>query len=197
MVDAMVKGGALHFKRISVSVFAPIPFICFSILFGADAVFPSILAAVLHECGHLVAILLCGMGVKEMRICPFGGEIVTKREAPDYPSGIAVALAGIAVNLLLACFFFLPHPSVFTVRLAGSSLMLALFNLLPIKTLDGGAALLAGLRMLVPLSADAVMKVFSRVFLTLLVCFGLATVFFSGFNPTLLLLSTYLFLDLF
>ncbi len=92
-----------------------------------------LLAAALHELGHLTALRAVRGSGAAVRLGVFGAEIVL----PPLPAGRAalVALAGPALNLLAAA---LPLPAVFR----AVSLLLGVFNLLPLRPLDGGQLLL-------------------------------------------------------
>ena len=101
--------------------------------------------AALHEAGHLAAMAV-------LRIRPSGVSLTAagmRIERPpglqvSFPREIAVALAGPAVSLLLAGLFYALHravPSRLTPDLSLLNLGFGLFNLLPVRQLDGGRAL--------------------------------------------------------
>lgn len=102
----------------------------------------TLLAAALHEGGHLLAALLCRVKIQSIRIYPFGAEIRPAPSLRSYGKDAVLALAGGAVNLLCALLFF-HSPDEKTRFFALSSLTLGLLNLLPVDGLDGGAVLLA------------------------------------------------------
>ncbi len=99
---------------------------------------PFVFAAVLHEVGHLLALLSMGVPIYSLKISCFGAVI----SAAPLSDGrqIVCSLAGPAVNLTLFCFTarFAPH-------FAAVNALLAAYNLLPIAPLDGGVALRSAL----------------------------------------------------
>ena len=104
----------------------------------------ALLACALHELGHYWAIRLLGSDVKLIRLTAIGAEMAVDRPLDYWQEGLA-ALAGPAVNLLLALVFCgWSRGQTF----AGLNLALALFNLLPVGRLDGGRALGCALALL-------------------------------------------------
>ncbi len=124
---------------------------------GAGEVLPLVLtAAVCHELGHLLALRWAGAGVSSFRLTAFGAEIRADTRYMPYWRELACVLAGPAVNLALAAVL---ARGAGAYALAGANLLLGSFNLLPIPSLDGGAAL----RLLVswrwdPMAADVVCR---------------------------------------
>ena len=99
---------------------------------------PILLAAALHEMGHLAAVYLLGGEIASFRITPFGGELRLRHpERLSYGRELLAVLAGPMVNLL--CALVLARFAAYT--LSGIHMTLALFNLLPLRLLDGGRAL--------------------------------------------------------
>ncbi|HEV3384562.1 MAG TPA: site-2 protease family protein [Gemmata sp.] len=135
--------------------------IAFNILF----IFAVFACVVLHEIGHALAARKYGIGTRHITLYPIGGVAALDR-MPEKPSReIAIALAGPAVNLVIAGTLFIG-------LLAGSSLISAdydviarnplarfvdyvfwanlvlfAFNLLPAFPMDGGRVLRALLAM--------------------------------------------------
>lgn len=110
-----------------------------ALLAGAGEVLPLVLLASLcHELGHLLALRLAGARVERMRLTAFGAELRADTRYLPYWREILCALAGPAVNLVLAVVLARVTGDYL---LAGANLVLGLFNLLPIPSLDGGSAL--------------------------------------------------------
>ena len=100
------------------------------LLFPLGLVAGILLAALIHECGHLIAVRLTGGRVLAIRLHAGGARIET---APMEPGKVAVcALAGPGAGALtIFAWRFFPE-----MALAG--LVQTVFNLLPIYPLDGG-----------------------------------------------------------
>lgn len=104
-----------------------------------------LLAAAMHECGHLAALALYRVPVDGLRLGGLGAVIYARGAARlSYGRELAVTLAGPTVNLVSA-----PLLATLSSRLAwdrgylfaGVHAVLGIYNLLPIPPLDGGRAL--------------------------------------------------------
>ncbi|MBQ7375324.1 MAG: hypothetical protein IJW52_00370 [Clostridia bacterium] len=99
----------------------------------------AIVAAALHECGHIIAAKLCGIPLVDMKLGIFGATLTTDRALCSYGKEILLALAGPATNLLcLALCSLLPIQCEAIELFCVASCGLAILNLLPIRELDGG-----------------------------------------------------------
>ena len=97
-------------------------------------------AAALHELGHCGALRLLGVPVTGLRIGIFGAELAADRRGLSYPGELAAVLAGPGANLLCALLLTVLGGTRWVV-FTGANLVLCVFNLVPVRPLDGGRAL--------------------------------------------------------
>lgn len=150
------------------------------------------LAAILHELGHLLMMLFCGVQVRAIRLRLFD-VLIQADEAPTFKADVLITLGGVAVNFLFALLLYpvgmkyaLPH------------FALGVFNLLPVMSLDGGHLLAIILdKRFSPRIVAITLKVTSFVFLLPLMTAGLYVLLNSGYNYSLLIISVYLIVLLF
>jgi Zn-dependent protease/CBS domain-containing protein len=172
-------------------------------LFGAGLTILVFLCVVLHELGHSLVARGFGIPVKDITLYPIGGVAVMGRRPETPLQELLVALAGPAVNVLLAVALWslapdlgpdwwqldeVPPPSLRTgwALLYGANIVLAVFNLLPAFPMDGGRVFRALLCWFVDLErATRVAVGVGRLFAVLLFLAGLA------YNPMLALLAVF------
>ncbi len=129
--------------RTRVSLFAlPSAFIMLW-LEGMEAFFVLVLSALLHEAGHLIAMKSRGYLVRRIDILPMGAVIVCPEGIPDRDETV-IAISGPLASVVCAVISFFLYSSVgsaVSLYAVAINLVLGMFNLLPIKKLDGGKAL--------------------------------------------------------
>jgi Zn-dependent protease len=129
--------------------------IAFQLMF----VFGVFFCVALHEVGHALAARVYGIGTRDITLYPLGG-VASLERIPEKPwREVAVALAGPAVNVVIALGLLIPvvvmanpavtlefsrySPEVFIGQMFSANLFLAAFNLLPCFPMDGGRVLRA------------------------------------------------------
>lgn len=113
---------------------------------------------VLHEMGHAVAARKLGIRTRDITLLPFGGAARRERIPEEPKHELWVALAGPAVNVVVAAVLYgwlaLTHgwapfgqlsaaSGLFVERLLLANISLALFNLIPAFPMDAGRAVRA------------------------------------------------------
>ena len=159
---------------------------------------------VLHEFGHVFAARRYGIKTSDVTLLPIGG-VASLERMPEKPSQeIFVALAGPAVNVVIALVLVLllgarfdlaqmaelqQATSTLTGRIAAANVALVIFNLIPAFPMDGGRVLRALLA--VPLGYTRATRVAATIGQGL--AFVFALVGLMG-NPLLILIAIFIFL---
>jgi len=107
---------------------------------------------VLHEFGHAFAAKAFGINTPDITLLPIGGVARLERMPEEPVQELIIAVAGPAVNLVIAgCFFLTGGSFIYPLTLSMGlrdlvltiNVMLLLFNLLPAFPMDGGRVLRA------------------------------------------------------
>ena len=166
---------------------------------------------VLHELGHALTARRYGIHTRDITLLPIGG-VARLERMPRVPrQELLVALAGPAVNVVLAALLYallwvtggVPRdeiyalgdtltPRVFVAQLIGVNVVLALFNMLPAFPMDGGRVLRALLAMRMRSYARAT-HLAARIGRALALLLGLAGLFWVQ-NPMLVLIALFVWL---
>ncbi len=156
-----------------------------------------LMAAAFHECGHLAAAKLLGIRLQLLELDLPGARLVTAGAIPSYLAEGALAGAGPCASLLLLA-FTMPHASPFFLTVSAVTLLLALFNLLPISGFDGGRMLHALLAAKVGMRvAGQALAISSYLCLLLLFSLSACLVLRYGENMMLALICATFFAKLF
>lgn len=154
-----------------------------------------LVAALLHELGHMAAAALLGV---KMRLCKAGMAGISLQydfSLVSHGREAIVCLAGPVVGVVI---FFLGYKNGVASYFAGASLGLTVLNLLPISFLDGGCALTAILSVF--LSPDKVWHIvrgLSFVFTILLWVLAIIMMLSTGGDISFICASVYLLYRLF
>jgi Zn-dependent protease/CBS domain-containing protein len=167
-----------------------------SLLFGC---------VVLHEFGHILAARRYGIRTPVVTLYPIGG-VASLERLPEKPAQeLVVALAGPAVNILIAAVLVLglgatldtddfaklqePGQERLAARLLVANVFLAVFNMIPAFPMDGGRVLRAVLAM--RLGAVKATRVATIIGQALAVALG-----FAGFfgNPILIFIAIFVYM---
>ena len=162
------------------------------------------LCVVLHEFGHVWAARRYGIRTSDVTLLPIGG-VASLERMPEKPGQeIVVALAGPAVNFVIALVLMVvvgarfdlsqvaqleQAQSTLTARVAAANIALAVFNLIPAFPMDGGRVLRALLA--IPLGYTQATRVAATIGQVLAIGFAFLGLF--G-NPLLVLIAVFIFL---
>ncbi len=101
-------------------------------------------AVILHEAGHWIALVSVGCSIQSVTLSFSGASMVTREPYLSYRKELRVFLAGPLAGLLgclLTWAYLRWHFTKGGMLFFSFNLLLSLFNLLPVKGLDGGGAL--------------------------------------------------------
>ena len=170
--------------RLRVSVIALPSLIVMLWLEGFLPFFILVFSAVLHETAHIAVMRILGYRARRIDILPMGALIVCP-EAIPFRDEAAIALAGPIASLTASAVGFIAFAvskNAYTIFFAIVNLMLALFNLLPVASLDGGKALFCLLQYKEKRSCARICTFASLFSKTLLIIIIALAVIFSGYN---------------
>ncbi len=108
-------------------------------------ILPLLFAVFMHEIGHLFVMWLRGTAPKRIKLIPASVQI-TKPITSGYKTDIIISLSGPIVNILLFGVFYynyLCYQNITTLYISLLNLIIGVFNLLPVRGLDGGSILYA------------------------------------------------------
>ncbi len=155
----------------------------------------SLIAMLIHEAGHIIAMHFVKSKPKEIDASHFGLLIVGKgKESPKQT--LLITFAGPLFNLLTFILFWIVFKTVESVTagyFAVINLILCLVNLLPLNSLDGGNITLILLTKLFGEKAKFIFSVVTVITASVLTAFSVFLFFKVAKNVSLLLLCIYLF----
>ena len=165
-----------------------------AVISPAEIVVSVLLAAALHECGHLLALRAYRVPVEGLRLSALGAVLYARgARRLSYGRELIVTLAGCGMNIfcgVLTALLALRLSWVEGFVLAGAHILLAAFNLLPIPPLDGARALyLIAAFFLGPLAGERIAAVTGLVCSLALVSAGVYVTAETGGGALFLLAS--------
>lgn len=163
---------------------------------------------VLHEYGHALAARRYGIPTRDITLLPIGGVARLERMPADPKQELVVAIAGPAVNLVIAallygvCLAFGINPMVeadhflhgradFVITLMWWNLVMIVFNMLPAFPMDGGRVLRALLAM--KLEYARATRVAATVGRGMALLFAYYAIFHSG-SPMLIVIAFFVWM---
>ena len=166
--------GKLTFRKgtLTVGLIPALLLISMLILQPAGMALTSLLAAVIHEGGHLFAAKRLKIPLRSLDIGPLGATIRVRGGLISYGKEFLLCAAGPAANFLSAgAVFILYRLSLcgekFTVDFCTVSMMLGILNLLPVESFDGGRILCCAVGVFFgPAAACSALRVFSFISVT-------------------------------
>ncbi|MBR6510413.1 MAG: hypothetical protein IKT38_07390 [Clostridia bacterium] len=137
----------MKFKIFSTKIYISFFFMAvFTVMLATDRtglILPLFFAIIMHECGHLFCMWAEDVSLKQIKIIPSGIQIISGFSG-EYKKDIKVALCGPIVNIALFVilyFNYLSFGNEQVLNYALLNLIIAIYNLLPVKGLDGGTIL--------------------------------------------------------
>ena len=167
---------------------------------------------VLHELGHALTARRYGIKTRDITLLPIGGVARLERMPREPRQELLVALAGPAVNVVLALWLYVivrvsgPLPAgelydidiissarAFLYQLCVVNVVLALFNLLPAFPMDGGRVLRALLAMRMK-SYTRATDIAARVGRALALVLGIVGLYYFTTNPFWVLIALFVWM---
>lgn len=173
--------------------------LCFN---TGDEVRLGIFFSILHEAGHLTAIIICREKPETVRFGLFGMTIIRQSDlSQNYGKEIITALAGPFTNFFLSAVLYAVYLRIPDSRIMKSvfvNLIMGTFNIMPVFSLDGGRALESFLKANFEAdTGDRIIKAVSFAALVFMMGAGFCILIESGYNFTFLLITVYLAVMLF
>ncbi len=151
---------------------------------------PMLIAVILHETAHLAVMKVLGVQPKEILLLPAQITIIRDFSASNKKEAL-ISLAGPFLNIVLFTAFYKLKP-----EFAVINLLFGLFNLLPVKGLDGGE-ILANLiaKVFNQNTAELTLKIINIVIGAVGIFVGITLIFSGKINFSLIIISIYFLLS--
>ncbi len=157
-------------------------------------------AVILHESGHLIAMILCKSPPDKIKISLFEIKIInSSRQSNTTRQNIFIIFFGPLVNFVCFIPFYLLYlcNGEFLLSIAMANLFTGLFNMLPVMSLDGGQLMYVILcKRFSEKSAERAVDVTALIILFPLTVLGFVVLLNSKYNFSLLFVCAYLIASL-
>lgn len=183
----------LEIKRYGVrlNLLVPVGLVFFVLLNGLLSSAVILLAAVVHEAGHILCANAVGAPVMRFDIEPWGGRIYYGGFTA-YKQELVIALGGILFNLICAPLGMIPCFGVYGKMFFCSCVIYAIVNIIPIKTLDGGEVLRCVLSLRERVcNEEGIKRAINFVSTVFLLVLGVTVCIVSGFNLSVVFISVF------
>ena len=147
--------------------------------------------AFIHELGHIFAAEIVGSGVKELYFTAIGIRMKTKvpLHLLSLVKKLIVLSSGCLINMVMCIVFYISKQN----NAALFHLVTAVFNILPVGTLDGGRILTEILSTRLEIvHSEKICDIISIVLSVFLFVLGACVLIHSGYNFSLIITSFYL-----
>ena len=158
-------------------------------------IIPTIFAVIIHEFGHLFTMWTLECSPKEIKFIPTSVQIIRSFSIKPYGE-TAIAFSGPAASIavfLALYLIFLNSQSNTVLQFSLLNLIIGLFNLLPVKGLDGGTILLNFISKYFGIEkAERAIKLITLIIGLSLLFFGIYAAIYKNFNLTVFIIALYL-----
>ena len=157
----------------------------------------AVFCAISHELGHIISALLLKCQIKELAFMPFGIRMCLSKPLTLMPTltRFIVLASGVTVNALCFTVSFLLLRGFSTFSIVHFAI--GIFNLLPVRELDGGKLLeLCLLHWYNEEKTENICNVISYLTAAIIMILGALVLAVTGYNFSLLITAIYLFVML-
>ena len=158
---------------------------------------PTLFAISVHEAGHLFMMWLLECAPKKIKLIPASVQI-SMSMSKRYRNDVLVALSGPLVNLVIfftLYFNYFAYKNETVLVFALLNLVIAIFNLLPVKGLDGGTVLFCFLCKNLDINkATLVMRLITLILASSVIVLAVILTLKQKVNISLYIMGIYLFI---
>lgn len=172
--------------------------ICFmTIMDNSHIMFMGIVSSILHEFGHIIAMMCEKRDVKQIKIGMFNVDILdSNRSKFNYSTDLTILFSGSLMNFVICilCIWINLIFKSYIIDVVGyENLFIGIVNLIPVVPLDGGQILFVLLsKKFDIITCEKIMQLVSFFTLLPLAILGFAVLIDSKYNFSLLFLCFYL-----